>query len=255
MANLLWLQGGACSGNTMSFLNAEEPSACDLVTDFGINVLWHPSLGLELGENLRRLLDAIVKGEMPLDIFVFEGTVVNAPNGTGEWNRFCGRPMKDWVADLAKVATFTVAVGDCATWGGIPATAPNPSESEGLQFLKRQHGGFLGKDYKSKAGLPARGTAIPMTMGMSTVTRTTTRTPMTTIITSMRIFTAMAPATATLMTTAILVITATITTMTITTAMARRWSRSRRASSPRTMRSRRRTAPGSQAARSWRSIS
>ena len=154
MANLLWLQGGACSGNTMSFLNAEEPSACDLVTDFGINMLWHPSLGLELGENLRRLLDAIVSGEMPLDIFVYEGTVVNAPNGTGEWNRFCGRPMKDWVADLAKVATFTVAVGDCATWGGIPATAPNPSESEGLQFLKREHGGFLGKDYKSKAGLP-----------------------------------------------------------------------------------------------------
>jgi hydrogenase small subunit len=117
-------------------------------------VLWHPSLGLELGENLRRLLDAIVSGQMPLDIFVFEGTVVNAPNGTGEWNRFCGRPMKDWVADLAKVATFTVAVGDCATWGGIPATAPNPSESQGLQFLKREHGGFLGKDYKSKAGLP-----------------------------------------------------------------------------------------------------
>ena len=25
MANVLWLQGGACSGNTMSFLNAEEP--------------------------------------------------------------------------------------------------------------------------------------------------------------------------------------------------------------------------------------
>ncbi len=45
MANLLWLQGGACSGNTMSFLNAEEPSACGLVTDFGINILWHPSLG------------------------------------------------------------------------------------------------------------------------------------------------------------------------------------------------------------------
>src|SRR6476620_9694048 len=87
MANLLWLQGGACSGNTMSFLNAEEPSACDLVTDFGINVLWHPSLGMELGENLRKMLHALVSGAMPLDIFVFEGSVVNAPNGTGEWNR------------------------------------------------------------------------------------------------------------------------------------------------------------------------
>jgi hydrogenase small subunit len=59
MANLLWLQGGACSGNTMSFLNAEEPSACDLVTDFGVNVLSHPSLGMELGENLQNMLRAL----------------------------------------------------------------------------------------------------------------------------------------------------------------------------------------------------
>jgi len=49
MANLLWLQGGACSGNTMSFLNAQHPSVCDLVTDFGIHILWHPSLGMERG--------------------------------------------------------------------------------------------------------------------------------------------------------------------------------------------------------------
>jgi hydrogenase small subunit len=154
MANLLWLQGGACSGNTMSFLNAEEPSACDLVTDFGINVLWHPSLGLELGENLQKMLRALLSGQLPLDIFVFEGTVVNAPGGTGEWNRFAGRPMKDGVRDLSKVASYVVAIGDCATWGGIPATAPNPSESQGLQFLKRNQGGFLGKDFRARSGLP-----------------------------------------------------------------------------------------------------
>src|SRR5665213_2036014 len=95
MANLLWLQGGACSGNTMSFLNAEEPSVCDLVTDFGIKILWHPSLGLELGEDLKAMLKALLAGEVALDLLVFEGTVVQAPNGTGEWNRFAGRPMKD----------------------------------------------------------------------------------------------------------------------------------------------------------------
>ena len=154
MANLLWLQGGACSGNTMSFLNAEEPSACDLVTDFGINVLWHPSLGMELGDNLQQMLRDCIAGKIKLDIFVFEGTVVQAPNGTGEWNRFSGRPMMDWVRELADVADFVVGLGDCATWGGIPATAPNPSDSVGLQFLKRDHGGFLGKDFTSGAGLP-----------------------------------------------------------------------------------------------------
>jgi hydrogenase small subunit len=58
------------------------------------------------------------------------------------------------VRELAHAAEFVVALGDCATWGGIPATAPNPTESQGLQFLKRNHGGFLGKDFTSKAGLP-----------------------------------------------------------------------------------------------------
>jgi hydrogenase small subunit len=154
MANLLWLQGGACSGNTMSFLNAEEPSACDLVTDFGINILWHPSLGVELGNNLKQLLNDCISGKTKLDIFVFEGTVVNAPDGTGTWNRFAGRPMKDWVKDLSAVADFVVAIGDCATWGGIPAASPNPSESVGLQFLKKARGGSLGSDFKGKAGLP-----------------------------------------------------------------------------------------------------
>jgi uptake hydrogenase small subunit len=154
MANLLWLQGGACSGNTMSFLNAEEPSVCDLVTDFGINMLWHPSLGMELGEELKRTLRAVASGELSLDIFVFEGTVIRAPNGTGQWNRFAGRPMQDWVRELARAASYVVAIGDCASWGGIPATAPNPTDSIGLQFLKRDHGGFLGKDFRSRAGLP-----------------------------------------------------------------------------------------------------
>ena len=121
MANVLWLQGGACSGNTISFLNAEEPTVVDLITDFGINVLWHPSLGLQLGDELQQLLYDCVNGKIPIDILVYEGSVVNAPNGTGEWNRFAGRPMKDWLTDLSKVAAFVVAVGDCATYGGNPA--------------------------------------------------------------------------------------------------------------------------------------
>ena len=34
MASVLWFQGGACSGNTMSFLNAEEPSVVDLIVAY-----------------------------------------------------------------------------------------------------------------------------------------------------------------------------------------------------------------------------
>ncbi|ABU59845.1 MULTISPECIES: hydrogenase [Roseiflexus] len=154
MATLLWFQGGACSGNTMSFLNAEEPTVCDLLTDFGIEFLWHPSLGMELGEQAQALFHALARGEKPLDIFVFEGTVIRAPNGTGRYNMFAERPMLEWVQMLAPQAGIVVAIGDCACWGGIPAVAPNPSDSIGLQFLRREAGGFLGKDFRSKLGLP-----------------------------------------------------------------------------------------------------
>ncbi|MEO1087967.1 MAG: hydrogenase, partial [Acidobacteriota bacterium] len=154
MATLLWLQGGACSGNTMSFLNAEEPSACDLVTDFGIDVLWHPSLGMELGENAQRIVENCANGETELDIFVFEGSVAQGPDGSGRFNMFADRPMKEWVDELSARAGAVVALGDCACWGGIPATAPNPTDAIGLQYLKRAHGGFLGADFRSKWGLP-----------------------------------------------------------------------------------------------------
>jgi len=154
MATLLWFQGGACSGNTISFLNAEEPTACDLLTDFGIEFLWHPSLGMELGDQAQALFHSLARGEKPLDIFVYEGSVIRAPNGTGRFNMFAERPMLEWVRELAPRAGIVVAIGDCACWGGIPAVAPNPSDSIGLQYLRREEGGFLGKDFRSKLGLP-----------------------------------------------------------------------------------------------------
>jgi uptake hydrogenase small subunit len=154
MASVLWLHGGACSGNTMSFLNADEPNVVDLIVDFGLDIIWHPSLGMELGENAQKIFRDCASGAREMDIFVFEGTVIEGPNGTGRYNIFADRPMKEWVEELAAAASIVVAIGDCACWGGIPAAEPNPTSSTGLQFHKRSKGGFLGPDFVSKAGLP-----------------------------------------------------------------------------------------------------
>lgn len=154
MTNLIWLKGGACSGNTMSFLNAEQPSVIDLITDFGIRILFHPTMGLEIGEQVNEVLNEALSGDVSLDIFVFEGSVIQGSEGSGNMNYFAGRPTKDWVTDLAKVAKYVVAIGDCATWGGIMAVPPNPTESTGLQFHKKEKGGYLGADFVTKSGLP-----------------------------------------------------------------------------------------------------
>ncbi len=154
MANVLWLQGGACSGNTISFLNAQQPTVIELVTDFGINIVWHPSMALEIGEQVTHILNDCVAGKIHIDIFVFEGTVIRGPKGRGTMNYLCERPMQDWVKELAAVAEYVVAIGDCASWGGIPAVPPNPTDSTGLQYHKKEKGGYLGVDFISKAGMP-----------------------------------------------------------------------------------------------------
>lgn len=154
MTNLIWLKGGACSGNTMSFLNAEQPSVIELVTDFGIRILYHPTIAMEIGEQVNEVLNEALSGAVPLDIFILEGSVIEGSNGTGNMNYFAGRAMIDWVSDLSKVAKYVVAIGDCATWGGIIAVPPNPTESTGMQFHKKSKGGFLGEDFISKGGLP-----------------------------------------------------------------------------------------------------
>jgi len=154
MVNVIWLQAGACSGNTMSLLDAEEPTFVDLVTDFGMNVLYHPSAIPLDGQAVIDLLNSVIAGTTQMDVLVVEGTVIQAPNGTGRYNMFAGRPMLEWIRDLAPKAGVVVAAGDCSCWGGIPAMAPNPSDSTGLQFHKRAKGGFLGADFTSTMGLP-----------------------------------------------------------------------------------------------------
>src|SRR3954471_18990673 len=142
MSSVLWFQAGACSGNTMSFLNAEEPNIVDLIVDFGLDLIWHPSLGLELGENAKQIFADCASGRRSLDIFVLEGTVIQAPEKSGAMDMFADRPMTEWINELVEQAQIVVAIGDCACWGGIPAMEPNPSDSTGLQFHKRERGGF-----------------------------------------------------------------------------------------------------------------
>ncbi|TRM80147.1 hydrogenase, partial [Sulfolobus sp. D5] len=76
MKNLLWLQGGACGGNTLSFLNAESPDILEFFEAYSVKLLWHPSLSLESGNKVKEILNEIVNGKIHLDVLVFEGTVV-----------------------------------------------------------------------------------------------------------------------------------------------------------------------------------
>jgi len=149
---LYWLQCGACSGDTISLLNSESPDLVELAGLLDIELLWHPSLSNTTLKGQRELTERLLSGEQRLDVLCIEGSIIRGPGGTGMYDATDGRPKKDLVAALAQKAHFVVAVGTCASFGGIGADGE--VEATGLQFHKWTKGGFLGEDFVSKSGLP-----------------------------------------------------------------------------------------------------
>lgn len=154
MTNLLWLQSGGCGGCSMSLLNAESPDLMTLFETVGINLLWHPSLSEQSGEELIELLESIVAGDTTLDVLCIEGSMMMGPYGTGRFHILggTGKPMIEWVRDLAAKSRYTLAVGSCAAYGGITAAGDNFTEATGLQYEGELRGGLLGGEYRSGAG-------------------------------------------------------------------------------------------------------
>jgi NiFe hydrogenase small subunit HydA len=153
---LIWLQSGGCGGCTLSLLCAEGPDLLTSLDAANIEVLWHPALSEACGSETLGILRRVKDGEIKLDILCLEGSVVRGPNGTGRFHMLAGtnRPMMDWIAELAGMADYVVAVGSCAAFGGITAAGGNPSDACGLVYSGETAGGLLGETFRSKTGFP-----------------------------------------------------------------------------------------------------
>lgn len=154
--NLLWVQSGGCGGCSLSLLNAESPDLLTLLRRSGINLLGHPSLSEGGGDGLLSLYKKVIDRELKIDFLCLEGAVITGPNGSGRFHMLAGsgRPMQEWIAELAACAEYVIAVGSCAAYGGITAGGDNPSEACGLQYEDGERGGLLGEGFRSAAGFP-----------------------------------------------------------------------------------------------------
>ncbi len=141
---IIWLQAGSCSGCSVSVLNSVSPSVRNLLVDevlpgIHLNLRFHMTLMAGSGESVVELLDttgAVADGDY---LLVVEGAVATAENG-----RYCvlgedeaGQPitMMTRVEKLARRAKAVIALGTCASFGGIPAAVPNPTGALDLQTL------------------------------------------------------------------------------------------------------------------------
>ncbi|MEG4641607.1 HupU protein [Paracoccus kondratievae] len=154
--NILWLQSAGCGGCTMSLLCAEGPNVFDLLAGAGLKFLWHPALSLESGTEVREILASLASGETRLDILCVEGAIARGPRGTGRYQILSGtgRSLLDWLRELAPLAAHVVAVGTCASYGGVTTAGGNPSDAVGVQYDGAHPGGALPATFRARAGLP-----------------------------------------------------------------------------------------------------
>jgi ferredoxin hydrogenase small subunit len=154
--NLVWLQAGGCGGCTMSLLCSSARDLPGTLCDAGLSVLLHPSLSEESGEEALAILRGCADGSVPLDVLCVEGSLLRGPHGTGRFQVLSGtgRPMIDWVRELAARAGHVVAVGTCAAFGGIHAAGGDPTDACGLQYDGDEMGGLLGPGFRARSGMP-----------------------------------------------------------------------------------------------------
>jgi hydrogenase small subunit len=173
VVHILWCTGGlSCDGDSVALTAATQPSIEEIALGAlpglpKLAVHW-PLIDFECGpmQGADTFIEWFYKadrGELEPFVLVVEGSIPNeATKAEGYWCGFGNNPdisdpgdiynsqpmtTSEWLDRLAPKALAIVAVGTCATYGGIHAMAGNPTGAMGVAD-------YLGWDFRTKAGLP-----------------------------------------------------------------------------------------------------
>ncbi|HID20223.1 MAG TPA: hydrogenase expression protein HypE [Methanophagales archaeon] len=156
--NLIWLEGQDCAGCTISIKQASNPTLIDVVTGAipglgGLKLAYHPTLMFEWGEDASKILVDAMEGKYDPFVLILEGAIPEEAKATpgvycviGEYEERLLK-LSDTIDSLSKRCAAAVAIGTCASYGGIPHGDPNPTGAKGLLD-------YLGKQWKGALGLP-----------------------------------------------------------------------------------------------------
>ena len=151
-AIVVWMTAGSCEGCTMSMLGATAPSLEEFLSGALTHIpsvrMIHPMLSLDAGEAYIAQLESVLDQPDVPYLLVVEGALTDpARAGAGVFSRIGPATPERWVERLAPTAAAVVAIGTCATAGGIPAAAGSPTGAHSLSEL-------LGDGFRSAADLP-----------------------------------------------------------------------------------------------------
>lgn len=121
---LIWLEFQDCAGDTEGLLRATKPAARQIVLDV-LALEYHETVMAAAGFQAEKSLRDVVDNQKGKYFVVVEGSIPAADGGV-----YCcvgGRSAIDITREVCGNALATIAVGTCATDGGIPRALPNPT--------------------------------------------------------------------------------------------------------------------------------
>jgi hydrogenase small subunit len=126
---LVWLEFQDCAGNSESALRAGHPSFADIVLDL-LSWNYHEIVMAPSGKAAEKSLHDTIASERGNYIAVIEGSIPLAENGV--YCTISGRSAIDIAQEVCTNAYATIAVGTCASFGGIPAAAGGVTGAVGV---------------------------------------------------------------------------------------------------------------------------
>lgn len=121
---VVWLEFQDCCGDTESMLRATSPTIAQTVLDV-ISLEYHETIMAPSGKAAEKSLMDVVKNQKGKYIAIVEGAIPLKDDGV-----YCcigGRSAVQIAKEVCGNAMATIAVGSCASWGGLPSASPNPT--------------------------------------------------------------------------------------------------------------------------------
>ena len=130
--SVIWLQFQECTGCTESLLRTSHPPVDDLILDL-ISLDYHETLFAAAGHQAEAALRQTMRAHAGKYVCVVEGAIPTRENGI-----YCmigGRTALEIVKDVAGQAGAVIALGSCASWGGVASADPNPTGATGVHEI------------------------------------------------------------------------------------------------------------------------
>ncbi len=121
--SVIWLSFQECTGCTESLTRSHAPTVESLIFD-AISLDYHHTLQAAAGTGAEAARMAAMEENAGEYILIVDGSI---PTGNPAYSTIAGVSNLDMLEEAAQNCAAIVAVGTCASFGGIPHANPNPT--------------------------------------------------------------------------------------------------------------------------------